>query len=258
MNTKLLSDSSLKVVDQYLHFTVASAVCTVPYYNNRHIKGRAKLAVHIGKGSSKEILEEVENITALEKIDATKLDGVTLKRLLVDNNIGIDCSGFAYYILNAESEARGKGSLDKHLTFPFSPGLLGAFRAKFRPIQNAGVVTFAHEDNSQKVEIKDAQPGDIITMTGGEAGREHIVVIHKIEYENFIPKVLHYTHSIAWPTDGEYDHGVRQGRIEMLDAHKPITEQKWIEKSEDGDSENYTHTRAQKSTTNLRRLRFLC
>jgi len=45
--------------------------------------------------------------------------------MLADANIGIDCSGFAYYVLNAESAETDKGPLDKYLSFVNCKGLLG-------------------------------------------------------------------------------------------------------------------------------------
>ena len=124
-----------------------------------------------------------------------------------------------------------------------------------RPIENTGVTTLAHDSNSKSLATKQAEPGDIITMVSEEENgkRNHILVIHQIEYQNFIPTTLHYTHAIAWPSDGEYGHGVREGSVEILDLNKPLIEQKWIELGKEG-FENYTFTRAQKSRTELRRL----
>jgi hypothetical protein len=132
-----------------------------------------------------------------------------------------------------------------------------------RPIENANVATFAHIKNTMPIALKDVAPGDIITMVSSDeiknaAGRsildnrDHILVVHQVEYQNFIPTTIHYSHSIAWPTDGEYGHGVRQGIIEVYHADKPITEQDWTENGKIGD-ENYTFVRAKKSKTDIRR-----
>lgn len=67
--------------------------------------------------------------------------------------------------------------------------------------------------------------------------------------------MIHYVHSIALPSDGEYGHGVREGTIEITDINKPITEQKWTEAGKTG-MENYTCARAQKALTEIRRLRW--
>ncbi len=261
MNTKTLSDKALVVVNQYTNFSIGNARCSIPYFNNKHSGARASLRANIGKGSPKDIFDEVESISILEKVNAGTLDSITFKNFLVDHNIGIDCSGLVYHVLSAESEAREKGVLDKHLSFPLCTGLLGKIRCKLRPIENAGVTTFAHDKNSRVLNLTQAEPGDIVTMIGNkrettDPQRDHIVLIHQIEYQNFMPTTLHYIHAIAWPTDGEYGHGVREGRIEIVNPIKPLSEQRWIE-NEKTDSLNYTLARAIRSKTELRRLNWL-
>jgi len=253
MNTKLLGSKALSVIDQYKNFRIGHTECSIPYYNNRHMRVRASFKAENGKGSPKDIFDEVSNLLAKEKIDQKTLSSIELKKFLVDNNIGIDCSGLAYYILSNEY-----GSIDKHLAYPFCKGLIGKIRCKFRPVENTDVATFAHEKNSRVVEIKNANPGDIITMVGSEDSKErdHILVIDQIEYQNFVPTKLHYINSTAWPTDGEYGHGVRDGSIEITDITKPLVEQRWIEAEKTGD-ENYNFARAKKSHTELRRLKWL-
>lgn len=252
MNTKFLSEKALSVIHQYLNFQGIS----IPYFNNRHSGAKMKLRAQAGKGSPRDIFDEMESLAIREKIDLKSLNANNLKKFLVDHDIGIDCSGLVYYILNAESEARGTGTLDRHLCFPFCKGIFGKAVCKMRPVENAGVSTLAHEKNSREINIKDAQPGDIITMIGETTGekrtgniRNHILIIHQIEYQNFIPTIFHYTHSIAWPEDGEYEHGVRQEKIEIMDIDKSISQQKW--------SESRTFNKAVNSITTLRRLLFL-
>lgn len=251
MSSKLLSEKALAVINQYQNFHVGFAVCSIPYYNNRRIKARARLRAQIGKGSPEDILDEAENVALAEKIKLTALDSISLKKFLVDKNIGIDCSGLVYYILKAEY-----GSVK--LSFPFSKGILGMLRAKFRPIENAGVATLAHDSNTKVISLSNAVPGDMITMLGGPDNndRDHVLVIHQIDYTDEIPKVIHYTHTVAWPSDGEYGHGVRQGTITITDPEKSLIDQDWMENNKIGE-ENYTFTRAQKSKTEIRRLNWL-
>ncbi len=258
MNTKVLSSRALSVIDQYLHFRLGSAICSIPYFNNKTVKARASLRPLIGKGSPEEIYEEVETILLKNHIKSDSLADESLKKLLADADLGIDCSAFAYYVLNAENEEVGKGALDKHLSFVNCTGVVGKLRCALRPIENCDVSTLAHEKNSRIVEAKDAQPGDMIIMTGGPAGfeRDHILVVHQVECQNFIATRIHYSHAAAYPADGIYGTGVKQGEIEMLDPAKPLLEQRWTENSTEG-SGNFIFTRAQKSKTEIRRLNWL-
>ncbi|MEI6057865.1 MAG: hypothetical protein WCQ60_02735 [bacterium] len=268
MNSKLLSEKALTVVDQYAHFHIHGATTSVPYYNNNHKKIRAALRATTGKGSPRDIFDETEITLVKEgsfgaiKGGAFRPDLLTnenLRHFLVDQDLGIDCSGFVYHVLNAESTANRNGSLDRHLHFPLCKGIIGKIRCTMRPVENASVATFAHEKNSHVIALSDVQPGDFITMLGvanltlSAATRDHIVIITHVEYQNFVPTVLHYVHSIAWPSDGEYGHGVRSGTISIIDINKPLLEQIWEEAGKTG-LENYTRERATAATTELRRL----
>lgn len=245
MNTKIISESTLNIIDQYKNFKIGNAICSIPYFNNKTTARRAGLRVEVGKGSPKEIYDEIKQKAFEQKIDINLFTSESLKKFLVDNNIGIDCSGFAYHILDLSS---------KSLSFPFAKGIFGKLKAKMRPVENTDVATLAHNKNSKIVSISEIKPGDIITMINDE--RDHILVINQIEYQNFKPITIHYVHAIAWPTDGEYGHGIHEGRIEILNIEKLIIEQRWTENYKTG-IENYTFSKAQKSQIELRRLTFL-
>lgn len=260
----------MSVIDQYLNFKVGTAVCSVPYFNNKTTKARAALSVNVGKGSPKEIFEETEALLVKAHASPDTTTPELLKKLLADNNIGIDCSGFAYYVLNAESEDLGKGSLDKHISFIQASGFFRKMLSSLHPVKNIGVRTFASDKNSSVIPLKDIQPGTIITMlddtdgvapsnpslksTGGD--RDHILVVNQVEYQNFIPCMIHYSHAVAYPEDGVYGTGIKQGTIEIADANKPITEQIWIEDGKQGES-NRIYVRARKSKTEVRKLKWL-
>jgi hypothetical protein len=255
MNTKTLSQPTLSVIDHYLHFKVGNAACSVPYFNNKTIRARAALRVNIGKGNPEEIREEISSILVKDRIDPATLSGETLKKALTDNNIGIDCSAFAYYTLNAESEERGIGRLDRHIHFINCRGLIGKMRCALRPIENCDVATFAADENSQEISIANIKPGDIITMIGGpdNSDRDHILVVHQIQYQESVSEKIYYVHAIAYPEDGVYGTGIKEGSIEVTDPNKPITQQIWVENGKTGEA-NRLLVRAQKSQTSVRRL----
>src|SRR5258708_5628553 len=101
-------------------------------------------------------------------IDVNSLTNGSLKKLLVDNNIGIDCSGFAYYILDAVSQASNKGPISKHIKFVNCSGILGRFYCSLRPATSIDVSTLADDANSHEVKPREVEPGDIITMISNE------------------------------------------------------------------------------------------
>lgn len=240
MNTKILSESAIDVINQYKNFQVENAICSVPYFNNKTTARRAGLRAEVGKGSPKDIFDEVEQRAFEQKIDLKNLDSVSLKKFLVDNNIGIDCSGFVFNVLDLSKK-----------NIYFDKGIFGKIKAMIRPAMNTDVKTLAHNKNSKAISLLEIQVGDIITMINNE--RDHVILVNQIEYQNFKPTTIHYAHAVAWPTDGEYGHGIHEGKIEILDLNKSLLEQRWIENNVTN-SENYTLTRAQKSVTEIRRL----
>jgi hypothetical protein len=252
MNTKLISKPALDTIDQYMHFRVGQAECAVPYFNNKHKRQRIGLRAAVGKGSPKEILDEVEIAGMKEKTKPETWTDILLKKFMCDEDIGIDCSGLAFYVLSAESKARGKGSLDRHLAFP-DRNFLKRLKAKLRPVENTDVLVFANDKNSISIDLQKIEPGDFIAMIGTDTERNHILIIHEVDYQNFSPIAIHYTHSIAWSDDGQYGHGVRQGLIEVLEPTKGLLDQKWTEKEKTG-AENQTYSRAKISRTEIRRL----
>ena len=256
MEQKHLSNQALAVINQYLNFKIGKAVCSVPYFNNKKTGSRAALRAFIGKGSPEEIAIEVETILLKNRINRELLTDHDLKKIMTDNNLGIECSGFVYHILNAHCHSTNNDSIKKHLNFPECTGLLGKIRCSFRPAENCNVATFAHDSNSQTISSAQVRPGDIITMTNGglEKIRDHILIIHQVDYLNGIPAKIHYSHSIAYPADGLYNTGVRQGAIEITDINQPITAQRWTEGNDQ--SVDLLVQRAQKSKTEIRRLRF--
>ena len=255
MNTKTLAPRALSVIDQYLHFKVGSAVCSVPYFNNRTVRARATLRTFVGKGSPKDIYDEVQVMLIRQHVPAETLADESLKKLLADADIGIDCSAFAYYVLNAESAETGRSPLDKHISFVNCTGLFGRMRAALRPAENCDVATFADDRNSRVIAMKDALPGDIITMMGDAEDNEHdhILIIHQVDQQNSVATKIFYSHAAAYPEDGLYGSGVKQGTIMITDPSKPIIAQEWSENGQTGPADQL-FVRAQRSKTDVRRL----
>ncbi len=256
MTTNTLSPKALSVIDKYLHFKYGNAVCSVPYYNNKTRKARAAMKVEVGKGNPEEILDEVRAIILKHRIDTETITNDQLKKLLTDNNIGIDCSGFAYYVLDAESKSLDKGSLAKKISLVESRGIFSKLFGRFRMPANIDVATLADDENSRVIGMREVRPGDMITMISEETNRNHILIVHKVEGNESIPKKIHYSHAVAYPENGLYGSGIKQGVIEITKHEKSILDQRWVENSK-ADQENQIYVRAQKSKTQIRRLNWL-
>jgi len=244
MTSKTLSPAALEVINHYAHLPFPTQDITCPYFNNRRSKVRAGLRVLLGKGSCSEIVDEALLFALREKVNLNKLSNEDLKKFLVEHNLGVDCSAFAYYVLEAEHKNRGKGMLSSRFFYP-NTSLLRKLIIKLRPVENINVTTFAHEKNTRPIEIKDVQPGDLVIMlnSGKEHNLNHILLVYKVDSENEQPTIIYYCHSFQWSTDGIYNHGIKSGTIEITDADKPLLAQTWKEAGKEA-GENETFLRA--------------
>ncbi len=255
---KILSLEALSVITNYTLLPFPDKDVSCPYFNNRRSKVRAGLRVLLGKGSPTEIVEEAQLFALREKVNLNQLSNEDLKKFLVDHNLGIDCSAFAYSILNIEYKIKNTSELSSKLFYP-NISLIRKLLIQLRPIENINVRTLAHEKNSRMVELKDVSPGDMIIIlnSGKDHTLNHILIVLRVEYGENFPKAIQYVHSFQWSTDGKYNHGIKDGTIEITNIQKPLLEQNWIEAEKIGD-ENETYLRAKEAEVlELKRLKVL-
>lgn len=237
----MLSPEANKIIESYLHLPIGAGAVT-PYFNNRRTKIRRGLRALIGKGSPREIVEEAEIIALREKVDVKTLDTDVLKKFLVDKGIGIDCSGFAYHVLDAESHARNGKSLKSYLTFRLNP--LRRLLARLRTAEQVSVNVLADNTNSTPINAKDVRVGDIITLLNPLYN--HVLVIESVN-----GNLLNYIHSYAWPDEGVYGHGVRRGTLTL--SNNDLMKGVWLE---NGRSVNFQKIRTVEKAE-IRRLKAL-
>ncbi|HEU5114236.1 MAG TPA: CHAP domain-containing protein [Candidatus Paceibacterota bacterium] len=249
-----LGGKARAMIDLYLALPVGGKP-QCPYFNNRRRKTKSQLRVLKGKGSPSEIAEEAEIEALHARVDIKTIATDKLKEFLIACDLGIDCSGFAYHVLNSLSQERTGKNIQSFVKSN-RPGFVGTIAAKLRPAENMGVSTFANERNSTAVNPSEAKPGDIIVFigTGKDGLYNHMVVVTGVERADGGTRIS-YAHSYAWPSDGTSGHGVREGDI--LVHGDDLLGGTWKEKGETG-SGNYTYESARTAKSlSLRRLRFL-
>ncbi len=255
MSVSKLTQPAQDMVNAYVNLSTKGHNIPCPYYNNKHQKVRGALRVLVGKGSPSEIVQEAHMIALRKKVDLASLAQEDVRKFLVKHNLGVDCSAFVYYVLNAELQTKKSTSLPKTLNFPKTWNILRKILRRLRTAENTNVAILANEKNSTAVPLSDAQPGDMVIMleTGQDHARNHVLLIHEVDKKDN-KTLLKYTHALQWRTDGVYEHGVRQGSIEVTNTDMPLTSQIWTEKGVSGDT-NETFARAKRAKTlELRRL----
>jgi hypothetical protein len=241
----MLSPNAEKLIEQYLSLPfddVTNVRC--PYFINSHTKQRAQLRALIGKGLPQEIIEEAKIISIqyhhgifdcegkclianLPDYESVNPPAKCIKKFLVDNGLGIDCSGFVSHVLREHfKEIRKMDIVNKFFFVPIKNSVR-YFISWLRPIENMSVRHYASDKNTKKIEsLKEIAPGDLFIMleTGPQKNRNHIVIV-----TNNDNKIIKYAHARAWSMEGKYDHGVARGEIRITKLDKPLLDQEWVE-----------------------------
>ncbi len=256
MTDLTLTKKAQRVVDSFLNLPFTEKQINCPYFNNRRSAVKSGLKVVTGKGSPEEIVEEANILSIRERKDVKKMSNDQLKKFLVDHNLGIDCSGFAYQLLDAQAKQKKNKRLAFIIYFPNVKNPIRRLIARLRPIENTRVRTLAHEKNSHVVKLNLTQPADMLISLGfgPKKDRDHIAIVEKVESHDGIPQTIHYVHSFQWSADGQYKHGVRRGKIKVSNPRSLLTDQTWIEQDVSG-QKNETFLRFKNSDiAQIRRL----
>lgn len=205
----------------YTHLPLGGKKIVCPYWIDNPKK--LKHGPGGGKASPQEIVI-LTRLKAQEKgIDLAKLSEREIVLFMKKNKVGVDCSGFAFWMLNAlDLEKGGNGIADD---IPNCRGKYIKVRASTKMLTDGGVSFFVKKIN----EIK---PGDMIRLRGGH----HLAVVLEIEKDkDGNTRKIVYAHSSS-PVFTVVS-GVHQESIIIKDSEKSLQEQDWAENLnfQDGD-----------------------
>ena len=95
-----LPNGTKEIIKSYFELPLGGKKVKCPYFMN--LKGeRAGLRVMIGKGTVEEIVHEVMVWAQLKGVGLNKMSTEEIRSFMIKKGIGIDCSGFAVYVLDA-------------------------------------------------------------------------------------------------------------------------------------------------------------
>lgn len=265
-----LSPTALKTIHDYLNLPfigVSGVRC--PYFNNARLGQRGQLKVLIGKGTPEEIVEEAKIISIQYRKDVFDKNGIfnahvehpaehekaeCIRQFMIDNNLGVDCSGFVTNVLRQHFKETKGFDLTKKLFVTPKTNFVRWIISRLRPVEQISVSVYANDKNTVVInDLQTIRPGDlvIILKTGPNKNHNHILLIEEIEGNQ-----IKYAHARTWSSEGKYGHGVSQGTITITDTTKGLLEQKWEEKEKTNEN-NETYLEAkQAETLEIRRLRF--
>ena len=210
-----------QVLDGYLHLRVEDAEAACPYHINPglHAANRASL----GKGRP----EEIEALAAKYfKLYAMhpKGDPAALRTFLLACGIGIDCSGFAAWILNGITKTTLGRPIWRCLQFP---GLRRTAVSKLRPIENISANLLTGYLNAQAItDLTQVKPGDLLRV----ASWHHVVIITEVGLDK--TGAAHYfcyaQSSCMYGQEG----GARTGYAVISKPRGSLLEQTWFDNYE--------------------------
>jgi len=253
-----LSPAAQKIIQGYLSLPFANVFgVRCPYFNNTKLGQRGQLKVLIGKGAPKEIVEEAKIISIQYCKGIFNKDGLCdvhldhpapheqaecVRQFLVDNNLGVDCSGFVANILRAHFWETKKIDFARKLFIGNKINLWRRFIARLRPVEQISVAVLANDKNSQTINnLAEVKPGDLIIMlkTGPNKNHNHALLITETD-----GRKVKYAHARAWSGEGKYGHGAAEGIITVNDLNQGLLAQTWEEKgSVNQDNETYVEAK---------------
>lgn len=203
---------------RYTHLPLGGKETPCPYWIDK-----PKKLIH-GPGGGKASPQELVNLTKLKArekgIDLTKLSEREIILFMKKNRLGVDCSGFAFWLLDAlDMEKGGNGIADD---IPNCKGRFIKIRASTKMLTDEKVSFFVKSIN----EIK---PGDMIRLRGG--GHMAVVMEAEKDTEGNTKKIV-YAHSSS-PLFTVVS-GVHKETIIIKDPSKPLQEQDWLEPTPNG------------------------
>ena len=208
-----LADKLTNYIENYASLAIFGHIFPCPYWANNLKDGRVFLRGYLnGKGDAQSIGKELQRLL-LKSADKKHLlsDPAAFGKFARRNRIGIDCSGFAYRVMEFLAAENYPDSKTENL-HNLLPGGIGK--------TNADSLT-SFSVCRKIASCGRAKPGDLIRL---KAGR-HVAVITEVTDNEII-----YYHSSRI---SEIE-GVHSGRISVTDKQSGLDAQIWHEKAGDG------------------------
>lgn len=251
MIRKTVPESVQNIVDKYFNLQINGKKIPAPYFRNVK-RVRAGLRVLVGKGTPEEIEEETLIYAKLRKKEINDLTAQEIREFMLEEGIGIDCSGFVSHLVDIWLRSKGKGGIGKNINYPTN-SIYRKILTLLRPIESTGADILTNQTNSINIKLKNVLPGDLIRLKGIPKG-DHVAMIYSVDYEQNKPISIRYVHS----TDRFGDQsGVKFGEIEIVNPEGELKEQEWLETDKEGVKQTYQQLLHQEIDNGLRRLKCL-
>jgi hypothetical protein len=203
MDGKRVTRELNRIYKKFAELRLGGQKIATPYRINDDPRNGAAFQ---GKSSPEVITQTAVKLADREQVDLTEISEEQIRKFLEDHKLGIDCSGFAYRMLDFAS----KKILKKDLRDA----------AGLDHVGNTNVELLTSSDFTEDVNnLADIKPGDLIKVRSAEKP-PHVMVVLEIKDKKII-----YAHSSKNSTPS----GVHISEIIITNPGKPINGQKWQE-----------------------------
>lgn len=205
------------LLSQYLHSNIGGKVIRCPYWEDKIDK--KIYGPFGGKGKPGQIIQVTIELAQKQNFDFQKSTPIEIEDFMKKNRIGVDCSGLAYWLLDALDREKGGNGLEDDIL-----GVKGKF------LTRASVEMLTNDEISTPIKtISEVVIGDMIRLRAGK----HMAIVIRIKRAEGKIKELIYAHSSKLTET----RGVHVDRILVKDPQKGLADQTWMEKTSRG--ENY-------------------
>ncbi len=203
----------LKAATDYQRLSIADRSVRCPYYMNydKLYEGTPyyRYVPRGGKRSPQEIIDFVLAEAQIRNIDLYTYSAQQIRDFIFEVGSGVDCSGYVYLLLKEAFEKSAGESLENYVVKPDNPSLGGVTKICGKDLINSC-------NAFQIAGIKEAEPGDVISIAGGK----HVICIISKIGEMIL--CGHSTNVIlSW--------GPNVFPIQIVDSTKSIYDQLWSE-----------------------------
>lgn len=230
------SSSLYEIADKYVHFQVEGKIVQIPYcivrfeYDKtpKPMARTTRYKNYAGKGTVDQIRKALIESASREKFNLKKATSNEITKFMITQGIGIDCSGFVFNILDQFLKANKKISLTNILLrYPGFKGRLERLLLQKNRVRRINAATLTNNLNTIKIEkVSGIKPGDILRLTHSDYYRgKHVALVVKVR-KGYI--------TYANSSEETEVKGPHFAKIKILNPHKGLDEQKWLEITQKG------------------------
>lgn len=193
-----------KLFYDYTHLPIGGKEIICPYWRNRI--GRGIFGPYGGKGTPEQIVESTEKEAQKSGVDLNIMTNREILLFMKRKKIGIDCSGFTFWLLDAlDKEKGGNGIADD---IPGSKGRYLQARANVRMLTDQNVSLSVNR-------LAEIKVGDMIRC----GKQRHLaVVLGLLKDEKGELKEIYYAHA-------KEPLGVHSAKIKIVNPDLPLSQQ---------------------------------